>query len=335
MARAQIRQQRHSHLSYWNAHVTLQRMSAAAGLKVRVRLGWRPVPIAVAAALKLTNQAPTPRPCRKRKKAHQTGAPTPQPSRKRKKAHPTGAPHVQVATEDAWFEGPHPVSPEWTVALRVRPSSQGVPVITELRLFPSETWPDRPAGTWSGEYRGIEAECPAGGVTARLVHSLKVGLLYRQERDLLARLRRAERSPDDHAAHTALVQRMLPGAEIPAPDSAERFFDEAIGKRVGVPSSSPSGRKRGPKGRPERFYLELAEQYANLWANGSRRPTADLARLRRCSLATMRDQIHTARERKLLTGQWGRPGGRLTPHATDLLRSKPRGNGKAAKAPRR
>jgi hypothetical protein len=87
-------------------------------------------------------------------------------------------------------------------------------------------------------------------------------------------------------------------------------------------------RRPGRAGRHDSFYLAWAEAYVERLAAGSRRPIKDLAErpprtIRgyvsdgdRVSEATVRDFIHEARERGLLTrSPKGRPGGELTSKA--------------------
>lgn len=74
--------------------------------------------------------------------------------------------------EDIWLEERLPDQPQWTVAARVIGDERGVPVIAEMRLFPTPTGRDkwRAPGEWSAEYLGTRARpVPRGGVSSTLV----------------------------------------------------------------------------------------------------------------------------------------------------------------------
>jgi hypothetical protein len=92
-------------------------------------------------------------------------------------------------------------------------------------------------------------------------------------------------------------------------------------------------RRPGRAGRPDSFYLVWAVAYVERLKVGSRHPVKDLAehppKVVRgyisdadvTSEATVRDFIHQARERGLLTrSPKGRPGGELTPKAEQLIK---------------
>ena len=68
--------------------------------------------------------------------------------------------------------------------------------------------------------------------------------------------------------------------------------------------------------------VRIAAAYVDLLRRHSRQPTADCAQLLGLSVSRVRDAIHQARVRKLLTGSPGQgsAGGELTPYALDLLR---------------
>jgi hypothetical protein len=113
------------------------------------------------------------------------------------------------------------------------------------------------------------------------------------------------------------------------PDFAQRLFS-GHGIKLG---SQMQRRRPGRAGRTDSFYLVWAEAYVERLAAGSRRPVMDLAEhpprpIRgyvsnesEVSAATVRDFIHQARERGLLTrSPAGRPGGELTPKARRMLK---------------
>jgi transposase-like protein len=82
----------------------------------------------------------------------------------------------------------------------------------------------------------------------------------------------------------------------------------------------------GRRGRPDVFYAELAKQYVDLLAEGST-PTKDLAERLGYSASSIRDLIHQARRRGLLTrASKGLAGGELTENARRLLSIENGGN---------
>jgi len=86
------------------------------------------------------------------------------------------------------------------------------------------------------------------------------------------------------------------------------------GARVGRPGSA---------GRPDRQYAEWAFRYAKKLAEGSRSPIKDLAAEHDRSPGQVRDLIHDARVRGLLSKErQGRAAGSLTPKAIQLLKGE-------------
>jgi hypothetical protein len=112
-----------------------------------------------------------------------------------------------------------------------------------------------------------------------------------------------------------------------------RFAKQLLQPR-GIKLGSEMRRRRpGRAGRSDSFYLAWAVGYVERLGAGSRRPVKDLAehppKIIRgyisdgnlTSEATVRDIIHQARERGLLTrSPAGRPGGELTPKAKQILK---------------
>lgn len=77
----------------------------------------------------------------------------------------------------------------------------------------------------------------------------------------------------------------------------------------------------GSAGRPDRYFAEWAFAYAKKLAEGSRSPIKDLAAEHGRSPGQVRDLIHDARVRGLLSRErQGRAAGSLTPKAIRLLR---------------
>jgi len=83
-------------------------------------------------------------------------------------------------------------------------------------------------------------------------------------------------------------------------------------------------RKRpGRRGRPDLYYAEFAAAYVN--ALSSPAPIVTLAKQQNLSVSTVRNTIHEARRRGLLTRPPpGRPGGELTEKAQNLIKSSGR-----------
>ncbi len=77
----------------------------------------------------------------------------------------------------------------------------------------------------------------------------------------------------------------------------------------------------GTAGRPDRYFAEWAFAYAKKLAEGSRSPIKDLAAEHGRTAGQVRDLIHDARVRGLLSKErQGRAAGSLTPKAIQLLR---------------
>jgi hypothetical protein len=195
----------------------------------------------------------------------------------------------EVRVPETWLEAP--VGRDWIAAYRIA-AADGPPVIAELRVFPAEA--GRPGrGRWSGEVLGTRSHAPRGGITVRLLRRLRPGQPLRFVSGLLQRLR-------TEAPETA---RALGWTLPPAP----------------TPPSLPRPR-RGRPGRTDLFYARVAAEYVHAVQAGSPYPVADLARRRRQPPARVRDMIHTARRRGLLSPhRRGVRGGELTDRANALL----------------
>lgn len=113
------------------------------------------------------------------------------------------------------------------------------------------------------------------------------------------------------------AQALMSGAAEPGP--ATQLF-RGILQRVIFPGFATRPRPRRRVGRDDRFFAELAAAYI-AHARRSRSPVKDLAKLRRETPARIRDQLHEARVRGLLSeGDRGRPGGMLLPYGLALLK---------------
>ncbi|HSH59661.1 MAG TPA: hypothetical protein VK988_08500 [Acidimicrobiales bacterium] len=160
-------------------------------------------------------------------------------------------------------------------------------VMAELKVFPGPgTKGDgrRSARRKPGDWSGQQdalQEVPDGGVSARLLRCIRL---------------------------TDLQQLVM--SELPPTSTA--VGQRTGGARVGRPGSA---------GRPDRQYAEWAFRYAKKLAEGSRSPIKDLAAEHGRSPGQVRDLIHDARVRGLLSKErQGRAAGSLTPKAIQLLR---------------
>jgi hypothetical protein len=189
-----------------------------------------------------------------------------------------------VAVTEVWSEM---VYGDWIVAARLILQPDDLKLaITEWRVFPNEA--DRKPGTWSGELLGVTAKVPGPGLTSRLLRRMARAvplLVAEDERSLRALL--AGAGIDDTSMHQ--------------------------------PTATSAGGKGRPK-LPDLRYAQIAKAYVGALKRGSRRPVQDVAKRRRLSESTVRNMIHTARARQLLTAaEWGAPGGSLLPRAQKLL----------------
>ncbi len=159
-------------------------------------------------------------------------------------------------------------------------------VMAELKVFPG---PRRGEGRRTGRRKPGEwsgrrdalAAVPNGGVSARLLRCIRLTDL--QE----------------------LVAASLP---------------EGSGDGGGAGPLAGVGRP-GTAGRPDRYFAEWAFAYAKKLAEGSRSPIKDLAAEHGGNPGQVRDLIHDARVRGLLSKErQGRAAGSLTPRAIELLK---------------
>lgn len=208
-----------------------------------------------------------------------------------------GAPTRRRA--EAWVEAV--VNEQWMAAYRLVPGPHREPVIAEIRIFPRERARGRPPGRWSAEVLGLDTTIPEGGLSAEVVRQVRIGE-HRQVGAAFSRWLDEERTTR---------QSTFRGQTAPA-------LGALAGQTFTLSTLEP---KRGrPPIRSEQFYAKLARDYAERVAQGSPRPTTDVARRRRLSAARVRDMLHEARKRDLLSsvGQ-GRSGGELTPKALAIL----------------
>ena len=175
---------------------------------------------------------------------------------------------------------------DWIAAYRLLPKDAG-PVIAELRVFPAESGRHR-AGCWSGE----EAHVPQGGLPITILRDLRTSDVREFYADALRRFEKK------HGAST--VTRVL--------------SRHGLGRRK-LPLKRP-----GRRGHDPTLYAEVAARYVKAVRSGSRTPVRDVARELNYSQPQMRDLIHAARTRGMLTAApQGRAGGELTPEAVEVL----------------
>src|SRR5262249_12933490 len=145
----------------------------------------------------------------------------------------------------------------------------------------------REPGQWSGKFRGVHSKVPAGGITAKLIRKVHIGVAE-------AGIHKLQESIRDTGA-----------------ENSNQPFKPAAAIRT----------TRGRKSKADVFYVKLARAYVER-CKVSRTPVADLARSRKVSQAKIRDALRSCRERAFLTYMGrGRKGGELTPEAMAVLSS--------------
>ena len=168
-----------------------------------------------------------------------------------------------------------PLGEEWTAEYEIV-SQGGVPVIADLHITPE-----------------TKGQVPAGGLSARLLRSLRLSI----PRRLLKEAGEFERKyPMQHR---------------------EQILSNPL-----LNAAPPKREYR--RGRPNLFYAELAERYVTLWFSGVRKPLQVIAKERKQPAAKVRDMISQARKRGLLTKppKQGSMGGQLTAQCLALLGRK-------------
>ena len=184
-----------------------------------------------------------------------------------------------VLDRSVWVE--IPTAGRWMIAFRLV-NQQGQPVIGEVRVFPDEPG-KRPAGRWSGEY-GVTARVPPGGVTARVLRTIRIETFKTLLRTIV------------------------------------RKWGKALGDYDLGFTAAPSPVTRGRKGRPDIVLARMAAVYAASYLAG--RPTIPaVARRFRLSPSKARDAVYRARVRGFLSPatKQGKGGGLLTPLAQEIL----------------
>lgn len=205
---------------------------------------------------------------------------------------------------EVWVEAP--LEKEWIAAYRLVVQG-GQPVVAEIRVFPREPETNIGPGHWSADVLGSEASAPPGGISARLLRKLKVGVHNR------------------FAVEQVRLFTKLFGADI--------FFDLAT-----IPAP-PNRKKKGQRGRrplDKIVYARLARDYATA-ARTHSKPIVVVAEKHGLPTSVVRDRVHIARDRHkfLTTTKQGRKGGVLTPAALEILRGTKRSTKRRAKSAKR
>ncbi len=189
----------------------------------------------------------------------------------------------------------------WVCTYRLA-NQDGQPVIAALSIRPS------------GE------DVPQGGLTTRILRRVRLG---EHLAGITATVRgwasggtpREDRTTHIPAAPNRSAQeRVTFGAE---------DLDRDVAEGLGF-SEPPRERRPGRPGKSDREFAKLAVEYVEALDQPSTRPTADVAKKRGYDPAHIRDGIHEARERGLLTRPptKGRAGGELTAKARQLLQQE-------------
>ncbi len=217
---------------------------------------------------------------------------------------------VQVSTDEKWIR--IALDADWIAVIRlVDQDSQ--PVVGEVRVFPGGSSPSLGQGTWNAELLGYKAEgVPEGGLPMTLLRQVRQGIV------------------DETIGGLA---RVFSGLQVDLLRQISPEGREALQRVVEIVPSKKEARRRTPvHGKPDTFYAELARDYVDLIHSGSPRPNAEIAKRRKLKSPKVRDMIHEARKRGLLsTKAWGRPGGQLTPRALELLESTNKTGGKSGR----
>jgi hypothetical protein len=175
-------------------------------------------------------------------------------------------------------------------------------VVGEVRVFPAAGPPRITAGY---PWKGTPNDIPRGGLERRLLVRVPVG---RYVAVVMARAAAAALVPGPKAGaittqgmNLGWLNRILPGVE----------------------TLAPRPRERRSVGRDDGYYARLALEYVQAIGGGSISPVNDVAAKRGEKANRIRDQLHEARVRGLLSeGEAGKRGGYLLPRARQVLGEK-------------
>lgn len=194
---------------------------------------------------------------------------------------------VAFPTKEAWLT--KPLDDAWHLACRLV-EQDGVPVIAELRILPTEGRKQRHnPEAWTGQFE-THPSCPKGGVTSVLLSRIRFSDIWR------------------------LADREL------------QIFRQIGERSLGDPSPTIKNAKRRRRVGDE-VLLKYVLPYVAALSRGSKKPVEEVAGELREAPSKVRWRIHMARDpnRDLLTrptrGQQGVAGGALTEKAKRLLRA--------------
>jgi hypothetical protein len=179
-----------------------------------------------------------------------------------------------------WLEIELPGLPDWRVYVRPQMTATG-PEIAEFVIRPKA------------------ADVPPGGLTRNVLRAVHLRDLREAVRVAVAQVRR----DTEIAIEDGVITEGDPASTWDPPEVFEQW-----------------GRRPGRAGRPDLYYAEMASQYVELLAGGTRAPVRELAERHHLSGAQLRGILHAARQRGLLTAApAGKSGGRLTAKAKRIL----------------
>jgi hypothetical protein len=194
--------------------------------------------------------------------------------------------------------------PQWAVWLRLA-ERDGRLLVSELRIVPA-AWgvKAKRSGEWrddASRYLNVPA---AGGITTELLRGIRLGSLLASAEAWLG-------NPFPFSVTTARDRETAAAFST----AFERITNAAF------PDLHVRPRRRRRSGRDDVFYARLATDYLVAFSTGSPHPRRDVAEARGETPERIRDLLHEARRRGLLSK--GKPGQRrpgvLSPRATALL----------------
>ena len=205
--------------------------------------------------------------------------------------------------DDAWVECD--LDDDWTVALRLTTTKDGMTIVSELRCFPrpgaeptrklgqwkadTEGW-----GMWAGEILGL-----TGGVTTSLLREIRLDAAVATADDFHVALRQRQKNHEHNGG---------------ASDTDCWGVDAAL---------QETSRRKRTTGLTDLQFARLAKYYVARIKKGSRRPVRDLAESRNEDIERARDLIHKARMYGFLAKTvQGVKGGGLTAKSIELLTAK-------------
>lgn len=229
--------------------------------------------------------------------------------------------------EDAWVE--YDLDDDWTVALRLTTTEDGMTIVSELRVFPRprgddsdlrpksekpslgkrRSKPTREPGQWEADTEGwgVRAGVRRGltrGVTSSLLREIRLDAAVATADDFQVEMRQRK---GKHGGS---------GGAGWARDMALLGFKSAL--------SDPPKRERRD-GLTDLQFARLAKRYVTLVQKKSRSPILDLARSRKEDPTRIRDLIRKARQYGFLTKtKQGAKGGTLTTKSFELLKERSR-----------